>query len=566
MKDSGNKKLLIYFLLGWLIINFIQAAVTGLFDDEALFWMYGQKPAWGYYEHPPMVGILIRAGYEIFHNEFGVRLFFVILNTISLFLVSRLAGVKDPVLFAALCFSAIISQAGGFMAAPDVPLLFFTIMFFVVYKKLLEEDSVWLAVAWGIVMAAMIYSKYNGILVIIFTLISNLRLFKSRSLYIAAASGIICMIPHILWSFANGHPTAYYHLFERNFEQFNTVKYFTEYIIGQAGIYGPLMGFILFWAIIVFSPKDSFEKSLKFTAIGMLLFFLAYSFRGKIEPNWTVPALAPILIIGYLVCHDRAGLRNWILGLAAVSLIFTVGLRVYLVYDYLKLPRNLVNLSELYGWKEWAGELEKRAGSRPVLFINSYQRCSKYIFYTGRPAYTMDDYAGHRTQYYYWGDMEKCLQGRDIMAVDFQPWRYLPDKKSFETSNHITTYYGYWGPFYSHYKLGLKFRLKELRFPANAIITLPITIVNPYKNTIRFNENKWMPAWLVYHIHFKDTFIAQSVPSTDITNMIIPGAGKDTTIRFRTPSQPGNYYFWVSVSSGWVPPARNMNYQLMEIF
>jgi len=72
-KLTGNKRLLLYILLGWMIINFIQAAATGLFDDEALFWMYGQRPAWGYYEHPPMVGILIRAGYTLFHNEFGLR-------------------------------------------------------------------------------------------------------------------------------------------------------------------------------------------------------------------------------------------------------------------------------------------------------------------------------------------------------------------------------------------------------------------------------------------------------------------------------------------------------------
>ena len=152
------------------------------------------------------------------------------------------------------------------------------------------------------------------------------------------------------------------------------------------------------------------------------------------------------------------------------------------------------------------------------------------------------------------------------MVVDFLPWRWLPGKKSFETDNHIMTYYGYWDNFRSHYKLGLKFKLKNLRFPANSTITLPVTITNPYNETIRFNENKWMPTWLVYHIHYKDKFLAQMVRSTDITNMVITGATKDTSIRFLTPSLPGNYYFWVSVSCGWVPPARNMNYQMMEIY
>ncbi|MCX6281860.1 MAG: glycosyltransferase family 39 protein [Bacteroidetes bacterium] len=561
-----NKRILLGLLLGWMVINFIQAALTGLFDDEALFWMYGQHPAWGYYEHPPMVGILIRAGYILFHNEFGVRFFFVIINTLSFYLVARLSGVKDPVLFAALGFTTVIAQVGGFMAAPDVALLFFTILFFLVYKNLLEKDSILMAVLWGMIMAAMIYSKYNGILVILFTIMSNFRILKSRSFYIAVASGILCMVPHIIWSFQNDHPTVYYHLFERSFEQFNLLKYFSEYFVGQFLIYGPFMAFVFFWAMIVFRPKNIFDKSLKFTAIGFILFFMAYTFRGKVEPNWTVPAFAPLLIMAYSKSAEKIKLRKWIMPLALISLLFAAGLRVYLVYDYLKFPRSLVNLSELYGWKEWSEEVAAKAGDRPVLFLNSYQRTSKYIFYTGKPAYTMEDYSGHRTQYYYWSDIEKSLQGKDIMVIDFLPWRWLPDRKEFTGSNGITTYYGFWGNFRSHYKLGLKFKLQNLRFPVNSSVTLPITILNPYHDTVRFNENKWMPGWLVYHIHYKDKFLAQMVPSTDITNMVIAGATRDTSIRFMTPSQPGNYYFWVSVSNGWVPPARNMNYQMMEIY
>jgi len=565
-ETKDNKRLLLYLLIGWMVLNFIQAAVTGLFNDEALFWMYGQHPAWGYYENPPMAGIFIRAGYELFHSEFGVRLFFVILNTLSFYLVARLAAVKDPLLYAALGFTTLIAQLWGFMAAPDTALLFFTILFFLVYKKLLGKDDILLAALWGMVMAAMIYCKYNGILVILFTIMSNYRLLKKRSFYIAAVSGLICLIPHILWSFRNDHPTAYYHLFEINFGQFNFLKYFSEYITVQIAIYGPLMAFVLFRAMIVFKPENTFDKSLKFTAIGMLLFFMAFTFRGKVEPNWTIPAFAPLLIMGYRTCEGKIKLRKWIMAMAVISLVFMAGLRIYLVYDYLKLPRDLVNLSELYGWKKWANEVEKKSGGRPVLFLNSCMRASKYIFYTGKPAYDMEDYTAQRTQYYYWSDAEKSLQGREIMVIDFMPWRWLPGKKAFESDNHMITWYGYWPDFRSHYKLGLELKLKKLRFPANSTITLPLTIINPYNETIRFNENKCMPTWLVCHIHYKDKFVARMMPSTDITNMVIPGAGKDTSIRFLTPSLPGNYYFCVSVSSGWLPPARNMNYQMMEIY
>jgi len=567
MDPANNyRKTLLYMLLGWMVLNFIQAAFTGLFDDEALFWMYGQNPAWGYYEHPPMVGMLIRAGYTLFHNEFGVRFFFVIINALSFYLVAKIAGVKDPWLFGALAFTTIIAQAGGFMAAPDVALTFFTVLFFLVYKKLLEDNSVLLAVAWGVIMAAMIYSKYNGILVILFTLMSNFRLLKSRSFYIAAATGLLCMLPHILWSFRNDHPTAYYHLFERSFEQFNLLKYFSEYLLGQLGIYGPLMAVIFFWAAIIFRPSDTFDKSLKFTALGMLMFFMAYTLHGKVEPNWTVPAFAPLLIIAYRTSAGRIKLRKWIMPMAIVSLLLLSAFRVYLDYDYLKLPRSLVNLSELYGWREWSQEVEKKAAGRPVLFLNSYQRASKYIFYTGKPAYTMEDYGGHRTQFYYWSDAEKNLQGKDVMVVDFLSWRWLPGKQSFMTSNRIPTYYGFWDNFVSHYKIGLNFKMKTLKFPANASITLPIHISNPYNDTIRFCKSEWYPTWLVYHIHYRDRYLAEMVRSTDISNMVIPPAGRDTSIRFNTPSLAGNYYFWVSVSEGWLPPFRNMNYQNMEIY
>ena len=565
-ETTDKRKLLLYILIGWMVINFIQAALTGLFDDEALFWMYGQKPAWGYYEHPPMVGILIRAGYTLFHNEFGVRFFFVIINTLSFYLLARLAGVKDPIFFGALAFTSLIAQVGGFMAAPDVALLFFTILFFLVYKQLLENRSIPLAVLWGVVMAAMIYSKYNGILVILFTIMSNFRLLKNRSFYIAAVSGIICMAPHILWSFKNDHPTIYYHLIERNFEQFNFLQYFSEYFLGQLAIYGPLMAIVFFWAMIVFKAENVFDKSLKFTAIGIIMFFMAYTFRGKVEPNWTVPAFAPLLIMAYRTGVERIKLRRWIMPAAIVSIAILLAFRVYLMADYLKFPRDLVNLSELYGWKEWAMKLEQKANGRPILFMNSYQRTSKYIFYTGKPAYSIEDYSGHRTQFFYWDDLEKQLQGKDIMVVDFAPWRYLPGKKSFVTSNNIITYYGYWNNFRSHYKLGLKFKLKELRFPANSSIILPVTCINLYPDTVKFNENKWMPAWLVYHFHYQGKFIKEMVRSTEITNMIISGATKDTTIRFNTPSLPGNYYFWVSVSEGWLPAAKNMNFQKMEIY
>src|SRR5687768_6648799 len=89
----------ILFYCCWLLINVIQSATTELFDDEAYYWMYTKFPAWGYFDHPPMVAWLIQAGYAIFHHEAGVRLLIVFMNSATLWLVERLLNEKHPFLF-----------------------------------------------------------------------------------------------------------------------------------------------------------------------------------------------------------------------------------------------------------------------------------------------------------------------------------------------------------------------------------------------------------------------------------------------------------------------------------
>jgi len=59
-----------YLLLAiWFIANLLQAIFTGLHSDESYYWMYSQNPAWGYFDHPPLVAALVLPGIGLFRES-----------------------------------------------------------------------------------------------------------------------------------------------------------------------------------------------------------------------------------------------------------------------------------------------------------------------------------------------------------------------------------------------------------------------------------------------------------------------------------------------------------------
>src|SRR3954467_13833173 len=94
-----RKHQLLLFFIGWFILNLFQAAYTELLDDEAYYWVYSKFLDWGYYDHPPMIAVLIRMGGKIFPAEAGVRLFIVVINTLTLFVIYKLLPRKNDKVF-----------------------------------------------------------------------------------------------------------------------------------------------------------------------------------------------------------------------------------------------------------------------------------------------------------------------------------------------------------------------------------------------------------------------------------------------------------------------------------
>src|SRR5947207_2124763 len=103
------------FLTTWTLLNFFQAANTTLLNDEAYYWAYSNFLDWGYFDHPPMIAALIKAGFFLFNNELGVRFFILILNTLTIVILYNLLPRRNDVLFYAIVASIGVLQIGGFI-------------------------------------------------------------------------------------------------------------------------------------------------------------------------------------------------------------------------------------------------------------------------------------------------------------------------------------------------------------------------------------------------------------------------------------------------------------------
>src|SRR6201988_2216965 len=88
--QKNSDKLIWYFLLGWTILNAVQAYTLEVHADEAYYWLYSRFLDWGYFDHPPMVAIFIRIGDSLIHSELGVRLMTVLSSTVSLYVLWRI--------------------------------------------------------------------------------------------------------------------------------------------------------------------------------------------------------------------------------------------------------------------------------------------------------------------------------------------------------------------------------------------------------------------------------------------------------------------------------------------
>ena len=508
---------LFYILLAiWVLADLLQAIFTPVHADEAYYALYGRFLDWGYYDHPPMVALLTALSGALFKGNLSIRFGTVLLHGGTVWLVwitlpHKTLTNKDVWTFFAIASSLVMFSAYGFITTPDAPLLFFTALFFYLYKHYLNTPIWPLAFALGVTLAAMLYSKYMAVLVAGFVLLSNLKLLKDPKVWIAVPLSALLFVPHILWQINHHFPSFQYHLLGRN-TGFR-MQYLLEYFPNQLLVFNPVclcLALYICWKRR--KTDDLFERAGIFTIAGFILFFWIMTVKGHAEPHWTVAASIPMILLLWQELRNEQW-HKWLMR----GIVPIVGvLLIFRIIAPILLSNHSLNA---FGNPHKYDVIHEYCGKTPAIFVGSFQEPSLYHFYTEEDALLISSVYNRQTQFDLW-QLDKTIQGKPAYIINTNVYDrgpkagfdliekdkiafYLHKTESFQGTNRIQV------------------AIDQYRV-ANDSLYLDLTLSNPYETDFVFNNPEFPITLHVVYLRNSDCYPITCPIGFD---MVIPAGG-----------------------------------------
>jgi hypothetical protein len=456
-----------HFIFLWTLLNIFQISTTELTSDEGYYWFYSSRLEWGYYDHPPLLALLIKLGGLLFSGETGVRLFNVLLMSVALVFLFRI-----------IKWTKRDKNYITFIAFPDTPLVALSIVSLYAYKNFTDKSNLATSSFFGISIALMLYSKYHAVIFVFFILLSNLKLLKNRYFYFSIVLAVLLFIPHLLWQYHHGFPSFQYHLSGRasQFSVGNIIQYVTQQI--------PMIGFGIIFIPFIYRPENQFEKTLRYICLGTLIFFLFSTLRGFVHLHWTSILLFPVIILSarYYSAKNTKRLFNF---LVIPFLILILAARIYLAFPILSL--NTLHVDYYHGRKLWAEDIKAVASDKPVIFEtgnSGLREAPLYSFYSKGLAIALYPGENKKSQYQIW-NYEDSVQSKNIILIKNEPFE---GSRVLRTRMGKTVHYREIDNFTSFNNIKIRCNEEDIDYEKDSI-KIAIQIINHRKSTLHFNNN-----------------------------------------------------------------------------
>jgi hypothetical protein len=304
-------------ILALVALRLIAAALTPITFDEAYYWMWSKHLAGGYYDHPPMVAVVIRLGTLIAGDtELGVRLVSILLALPMSWAVYQAAaalfgGSRVAATSAILLNATLMAAVGTMIVTPDAPLLVASSFLLFSLARVLQtgRGAWWLAV--GAAAGCALLSKYTALLfgpAILIWLIAVPKLrhwLISPWLYLGGLVALLIFAPVILWN-ADHHWVSFIKQMGRaRIEDFRPA-FIAELIPTQIAFATPLvwilgaMGLYALCRRAGAQPARVLVNTMFWT---ITAYFIWHSLHARVEANWFAPVYPAFAIAAAFAAH-----------------------------------------------------------------------------------------------------------------------------------------------------------------------------------------------------------------------------------------------------------------------
>jgi 4-amino-4-deoxy-L-arabinose transferase-like glycosyltransferase len=433
-------------ILALVALRLVAAAWTPLTFDEAYYWMWSKHLAFGYYDHPPMVALVIRAGTMIAGDtEFGVRLVSILLALPMSFAIYRAAeilfgNVRVAVSAAILLNVTLMAAVGTLIVTPDSPLLVASSFVLFGLAKVLEtgRGEWWLAV--GAAVGAALLSKYTAlffgaaILIWLLAVPAQRRWLITPWPYLGGLVAFAIFTPVILWN-ADHHWVSFTKQIGRaRIEDFRP-SFIAELVPTQVAFATPFVFILGAMGLHAMAWRAAGERPARVLISAMfwtiVAYFVWHSLHARVEANWFAPVYPAFVVAAAVGAHlvrwePRAGrLARFCMEWAAPAGVLMFALLIVqantgMLSGY---RRDATVRSVGVGWRELADRIEAvraRVGATCVL-APDYGTTGWLAFYLPRGTCVTQSREPIR-----WVNMPEpdpaSLKGPLLFVDEAQPW------------------------------------------------------------------------------------------------------------------------------------------------
>lgn len=381
--------------------------------DETYYWLWSRFPAFGYFDHPPMIAWWIRASTTLFGNgSLGLRALPVVSGVAVSALIWLTARELLPIRLrvdqedggsvasrAALWLQAApLIGVGSFIATPDAPsVLFWSLTVWMLSRlRRTGEPTLWLWV--GLFAGLGCVSKYTnlflgiGIVAWLATDPAARRWFRSPWLYAGGAVALGVFTPTILHDAVNGW-ASFAKQFGRIPEGHVSLAYVGAFLGSQFALINPGIAILAASAVAGVRRPTHSSGPLVFLMLltaPLVLYMAVHSLHANVQGNWPAPVY-PSLALMAAIALEQAGHRRKTWQETAAHFVLAFGLAVTLatltvlaIADRIAIPSKMP-VDRIAGWSALADGVATRATALGASWIATTDYGT-----TGELAYHLD--------------------------------------------------------------------------------------------------------------------------------------------------------------------------------